>query len=87
MIGLACVQVAPEDLARLRAVAADPAAEFKVDLAARRVTAGSFSVPLAMPDATREALLSGSWDATGILLDGYADVEATASRLPYIRGF
>src|SRR5689334_4880538 len=39
MIGLACVQVAPEDLTRLRAAAADPASEFTVDLTSKCITA------------------------------------------------
>src|SRR5689334_12558269 len=40
MIGLACVQVPAEDLARLRTIAADRSTEFSVDLTARRITAG-----------------------------------------------
>jgi 3-isopropylmalate/(R)-2-methylmalate dehydratase small subunit len=87
MIGLACVQVSPEDLARLRAAAADPAAEFTVDLTSKRITASDVSVPLAMPEAARQALLSGAWDATGILLENYGEVRATAARLPYLAGF
>jgi len=87
MIGLPCVQVSPEDLARLRAVAVDPSAEFTVDLAGKRVSAGGTSVPLTMPDGSREALMSGAWDATGMLLDDYDEVKATAARLPYIAGF
>ncbi|HXT68597.1 MAG TPA: 3-isopropylmalate dehydratase small subunit [Vicinamibacterales bacterium] len=87
MIGLACVQVSPEDLARLRAASADPAAEFTVDLSAKRVSSGGVAVPLTMPEATREALMSGAWDATGMLLENYDDVQATAQRLPYISGF
>ncbi len=87
MIGLACVQVSPEDLARLRAAAADATAEFSVDLSTRRITTGELSVPLTMPEAARDALTSGAWDATGILLADYDDVAATAARLPYIAGF
>jgi 3-isopropylmalate/(R)-2-methylmalate dehydratase small subunit len=87
MIGLACVQVSPEDLARLRALSVDPAAEFTVDLSAKRVTSGGVAVPFAMPEATREALISGAWDATGMLLENYDEVRATAQRLPYINGF
>ena len=87
MIGLPCVQVAPEDLARLRAASADPAAEFAVDLSAKQVSSGGVSVSLTMPDAAREALMSGAWDATGLLLANYDDVNATAARLPYVSGF
>jgi len=87
MIGLPCVQVQPPDLAALRAAAQDPMAEFGVDLEARRVTTGGLSVDFTMPEPARQALLSGAWDGTGMLLADYGDVTATASRLPYITGF
>jgi hypothetical protein len=40
-----------------------------------------------MPKAAHEAFVSGHWDATGLLLQTYAEVEAVAARLPYVRGF
>jgi hypothetical protein len=40
-----------------------------------------------MPEPARQALLSGAWDGTAMLLADYGDVTATASRLPYITGF
>ena len=87
MIGLPCVQVQAPDLAALRAAAQDPMAEFGVDLEARRVTTGGLSVDFTMPEPARQALRSGAWDGTGMLLADYGDVTATASRLPYITGF
>ena len=87
MLGLPCVQVSAEDLERLRAAAADPRVEFDVDLASRKVTGGGVSADASMPDSTREALMSGAWDATGMLLADYDQVRATADRLPYLTGF
>ena len=87
MIGLPCVTAAPADLEALRAVAADSAAEITVDIDGRRVEAGSIHAQAQLPDATREALLSGAWDATGLLLDDYGQVEAKAAAIPYIAGF
>ena len=87
MIGLACVTAATGDLDALRRAADDANAEISVDIAAKRVTAGSLSIPVQMPDTTREALLSGAWDATGLLLDDYGDVKAKAASIPYLRGF
>ena len=66
---------------------ADPAAEFVVDLEARRVTAGVESIGVHLPDPTRDALLSGAWDATGLLLADYDEVRRKAASLPYISGF
>jgi 3-isopropylmalate/(R)-2-methylmalate dehydratase small subunit len=87
MIGLACVEVEPRDLVALRAAAQDSMAEFVVDLEARQVSTGRLSVDFTMPEPARQALLSGAWDGTGMLLADYGDVTATASRLPYIAGF
>ena len=87
MIGLPCITASSADLEALRAVAADPAAEIVVDINARRVEAGSIQASALLPEATREALLSGAWDATGLLLDDYGQVEARAAAIPYIAGF
>jgi hypothetical protein len=40
-----------------------------------------------LPDSRRDAFLSGQWDATAILLEGYDEVATKAGRLPYIAGF
>jgi 3-isopropylmalate/(R)-2-methylmalate dehydratase small subunit len=87
MIGLPCVQVSGEDLARLRAVAEDPATPLTVDLDARTVSAGDVTAGLSMPESARAALISGAWDATAMLLADYDDVRSTAARLPYLAGF
>jgi len=88
MLGLPCVRASADDLSRLAAVAAaDADAHLVVDLAARRVTAGDVVIDVTLPDTAREALMSGAWDATGLLLADYDDVRRTAARIPYIAGF
>ena len=42
---------------------------------------------VSLPAAARESFLNGTWDATGMLLDRFEDVEAVASRLPYVTGW
>jgi 3-isopropylmalate/(R)-2-methylmalate dehydratase small subunit len=79
--------IPPEDAERLRKHALDPSAQFTVDLSSRTITTGGLSVPLEMSDATREALMSGAWDATGMLLADYDQVKAAAARLPYLNAF
>jgi 3-isopropylmalate/(R)-2-methylmalate dehydratase small subunit len=87
-IGLPCVAVAPDGLAQLMAQAeADEAATFTVDLVGLTVAGPGTVVPAVMPEAVRRALVSGAWDATGLLLERYEDVERTAARLPYLTGF
>ena len=87
MIGLPCVQVQALDLEALRAAAQDPQTEFVVDLETRRVTATNVAADFTMPEPARQALISGAWDGTGMLLADYDEVTATASRLPYVTGF
>ena len=84
MIGLPCLTVARDDMRRLMdVVQGSPGVSCQVDLQANRVTAGSVSVAASMPSAAREALISGTWDATAALLEDYGAVEAVAERLPY----
>jgi hypothetical protein len=39
------------------------------------------------PRASLEALVTGAWDATGLLLEDPDAVKATAASLPYVSGF
>jgi 3-isopropylmalate/(R)-2-methylmalate dehydratase small subunit len=85
-LGLPCVTAAPEDVdSLLQMVARDPALEVVVDLSALAAKAGTARFPIGMPAAARDGFLDGSWDATALLLDRYDEVEAVASRLPYMR--
>ena len=45
------------------------------------------TIELTMPDGMRDALLKGYWDATGMLLEHFKEVHATAKRLPYMNPF
>jgi hypothetical protein len=42
---------------------------------------------VALPPGARESFLDGTWDATGLLLDRFEEVEAVAKRLPYVVGW
>ena len=87
-LGLPCVTLAPDDLARLMdSVEADPAQDVVVDLLAKTVTcrAGRFAANI--PDGARGQLLEGSWNATAVLLEAGDQIEACAKRLPYVKNF
>jgi 3-isopropylmalate/(R)-2-methylmalate dehydratase small subunit len=87
-LGLPCVCVAPEAAEWLQdTIARDPAASLALDLRAMTVTAGGRTLPATLPGPARDAFLSGAWDATGLLLDGFDEVEAIARRLPYVTAF
>lgn len=87
-IGLPCVTVSPADLDQLmQASDTDPSVVITVDLPARAVTSAGRTMAAAIPDSAREALISGQWDGTSLLLDRYDDVERVAASLPYVRQF
>ena len=87
-LGLPCVIAAPDAIRALQeAVLRDPGLRVEVDLESRTVRAGTISAPITLPDSAREAFLSGGWDATGLLLERFEEVEAVAEKLPYVSGF
>jgi 3-isopropylmalate/(R)-2-methylmalate dehydratase small subunit len=87
-LGLPCVSVSDADATWLiETIARAPETIVHVDVPALRITAGDRTIAGSIPKAAHEALVSGAWDATGLLLDDYDQVEATANRLPYVVGF
>ena len=84
-LGLPCVTASHDDIdALMEMVTSDPTLEVSVDLSTLEVTAGTHRFRINMPSAARDGFLDGSWDATGLLLDRYEEVEAVAARLPYV---
>ena len=87
-LGMPCLTVSSEGVERLLARAEHaPEDPFEVEIGTLTVTAGNLSVKAAMPEAARTAFLDGVWDATALLLENFAEVNATADRLPYVKGF
>jgi hypothetical protein len=54
---------------------------------AESVELGGKRYQAAVPAGAREALTTGSWDATGALMDNFDQVRAVAAGLPYLTGF
>ena len=87
-LGMPCVTAARADVERImRAVETDPATEVDVSIERQMVTFGEESASLRIPAAARDAFLDGSWDATGLLLERYDEVERLATHIPYLNGF
>ena len=87
-LGMPCVSASPADVDRLQALVADqPAMEITLDLSALQLHCGDMSFAVTLPAAARESFLDGSWDATGLLLDRFEQVEETMRRLPYLQGW
>ena len=87
-LGLPCVTAPADDVEQLMlAVARDPHVIVSVDLESMTISAGALRLAATMPAAARDALVSGLWDGTGLLLEEFDDVRAVAARLPYTRQF
>jgi 3-isopropylmalate/(R)-2-methylmalate dehydratase small subunit len=88
IIGLPCVKAAADDVRTLmEQVERTPQTVIRVDLNEGTAEADGFRCVVTLPTKIREALVSGAWDTTGLLLDRYEEVDRTAAALPYIRGF
>ena len=88
MLGMPCVTVSPEAAAALQdAIERDPSVEVAVDLEAGTVRAGALTFDAGLPEAARQAFLSGEWDAVGLMRERPEEIEAVARRLPYLAGF
>jgi 3-isopropylmalate/(R)-2-methylmalate dehydratase small subunit len=88
MLGLPCVTAAHADMERLMSlVEGAPATMISIDLAKGMIAGGGVTASGTLPAAARESFLEGTWDATGMLLDRFEQVEAVAKRLPYVAGW
>jgi len=84
-LGMPCPTASPEAIrALMDLVEGNPSLELTIDVPQMQVKAGDRTFELSMPAAVREAFLDGSWDATGLLLEDYDRVRATADSLPYV---
>ena len=87
-LGMPCVTASADVIERLMQSAEKAAAvEIVLDLDQLIVQADSACHPVTLPAAARQAFLEGTWDATGLLLDRFDEVERTASRIPYLTGW
>jgi 3-isopropylmalate dehydratase small subunit len=83
-----CVTAPPESLSSLMAlVESTPSTELVVDLASMTVQAGGETHQVSLPAPVRDAFLTGTWDATSVLLSDFEQVRMVARRLPYVSGW
>ncbi len=87
-LGVPAVTADPADVeALMDAVELDPSQEIEIDLLSMTVRSRAGQARVALPEAARRALLEGTWDAMRVLLMARDEIQATADRLPYVRGF
>jgi len=86
-IGLPCLTVSPGEIEQLmKRVEADPATTLTVDVEGLRIAAGDLTMSATMPRSAHEALTTGLWDGTGLLLADFDQVRQLADSLPYVTG-
>jgi 3-isopropylmalate/(R)-2-methylmalate dehydratase small subunit len=87
-LGIPCVTVDAAEMAELMAmVEAAPDTEFRLDLPTLTLSGGGRTFAVSIPADHHHQLLEGRWDTTAELLEGREQIERTADRLPYFRGF
>jgi 3-isopropylmalate/(R)-2-methylmalate dehydratase small subunit len=88
MLGIPCLLVTQADLEWLqKAIGRDPQQPVTVDVERQEVQFGDRVIPASIPDGPRNQLVSGTWDSTAVLLEAGSAIEATAGKLPYVKGF
>lgn len=88
MMGVPCLTADRASVEKLQSVVERaPQTPIAADIVAGTVKAGGVTIAAALPAATRDALLTGQWNPTAMLLDRFDDVRAVAARLPYVTGF
>jgi len=88
MLGLPCLTASPDDVRTLMdRVEKQPDARVRVDLQAGTCEVEGFRCAVSIPANARDALVTGAWDTTGLLLERYGEVDAVAAKLPYVSGF
>ena len=87
-LGMPCLTVSAHDADALQAaIEADPKTEITVSVGQQAVEVNGKQFQASVPAGAREALTSGTWDATGLLLDDFDQVRNVAAGLPYVAGF
>ena len=88
MLGLPAVTASAADVQALQErIERNPGIEVSVDLEAMRAACADLSISVHLPDAARDALMTGRWDGLSLLLQDYDAVRASAARLPYLNEF
>ena len=89
LLGMPTVMAQPDDVQELMAlVESDPAASLTVDLEARKIRLpDGREMDIDISDGHRNALTTGTWDSTALLLGNMSEVGKTSEKLPYTKNF
>ena len=88
VLGLPCLSADRASIEALQSrIEEAPGTSVDVRVDTGVVSAGDLRIQASMPRALRDALVSGQWNPTAMLLDRFDEVRSVGDRLPYISGF
>jgi 3-isopropylmalate/(R)-2-methylmalate dehydratase small subunit len=88
MLGIPCLVASQADLEWLqKAIGRSPQEPVAVDVEKQEVRFGDRVIKATVPEGPRNQLVGGTWDSTAVLLEAGAAIEATAGKLPYVKGY
>ena len=88
MLGIPCLVASQADLEWLqKAIERAPQIPVAVDVEKQEVHFSDRVIKATVPDGPRHQLAAGTWDSTAVLLEAGGAIEATAGKLPYVKGF
>jgi 3-isopropylmalate/(R)-2-methylmalate dehydratase small subunit len=84
-IGVPCVIAEPETIAQLqRQLQNHPQAQIEVNLDTMSVICDDLTSKVKINEGVRQMFLTGTWDSCGQLVNHKNQIQATASKLPYL---
>jgi 3-isopropylmalate/(R)-2-methylmalate dehydratase small subunit len=87
ILGIPCLSISADDDAwLLSAVERKPQSPLEVDVDKQTVTFEGRTIQGSIPSGARNQLVSGTWDATAVLLEARSRIQEVAQSLPYVRG-
>ena len=81
------IPVAGNDIDTDRIIPARFLKAVTVDVEKQEVRFADRVIKATVPDGPRNQLVGGTWDSTAVLLEAGATIEATAGKLPYVKGW
>lgn len=87
-LGIPCLSLDAEDVDWLmEAVAENHEREIVLDVENCEVIFGERAMPVVIPTGHQEQLVTGTWNATFVLLEAGEEIERVAKSLPYVAGY
>jgi 3-isopropylmalate/(R)-2-methylmalate dehydratase small subunit len=88
MLGIPCLRASQDDIEWLqKSIGRLPQQPVTVDVEKQEVSFGDRVIKATVPEGARNQLVGGTWDSTAVLLEAGAAIEATAGKLPYVKGY